>query len=160
MERNLDNRDMPLPAQYFPLIFWEVIKIGLSQLAGNSFIHYYNIQLMQEIRLGFDKSFTLLRAALLFLPRLVTLSTSKPLRCWQWAINNFFPCPGLPSQCRWCCCSDTHPSSSWQPGPATAPKAPAVPPHMAPFQHLTRLGNGSKTEQPRNGGGRHLMKHD
>lgn len=76
MERNLDNRDMPLPAQYFPLIFWEVIKIGLSKLAGNSFIHYYNIQLMQEIRLGFDKSFTLLRAALLFLPRLVTLSTS------------------------------------------------------------------------------------
>lgn len=50
--------------------------MGLSQLAGNSFIHYYNIKLMQEIRLGFDKSFTLLRAALLFLPRLVTLSTS------------------------------------------------------------------------------------
>lgn len=57
MEANLDNRDTPLPAQYCPLIFWEVIKIGLSQLAGNSFIHYYNIQLMQEIRLGFDKFF-------------------------------------------------------------------------------------------------------
>lgn len=50
MEGNLDNRDMPLLAQYSPSIFWEVIKIGLSQLAGNSFIHYYNIQLMQEIR--------------------------------------------------------------------------------------------------------------
>lgn len=67
---------MPLPVQYFIPIFSEVIKIEPSQLAGISFIHYCNVQLMQEIRLGFDKSFTLLKAALLFLLRFVTLSSS------------------------------------------------------------------------------------
>lgn len=76
--------------------FWGVIRTEHLPSPEFHLIRYCHVQLMQEIRWGFDKSFTHLRAAVPSLLRSVTPVTSQH---WQPTINHFPLPPSLPIPC-------------------------------------------------------------
>lgn len=128
LEKNLDNGNVPHPAQDFILICWDVIRTEHLHSLEFHLICYCHVQLMQEIRWGFDKSCTPLRAAVPSLLRPVTPVTSQR---WQPTINHFTLPPSLSIPC-------DRTTPVWFRARPGATRAPS--------QHPLRLRRSKKTE--------------